>query len=286
MTIATKDTIVITPDGEGGTDQHLIPSLSIANLLQQRDRVIELLESALTQIRQAYDIAQAARLGFPDISVSRDWGGHGRPITGDSANFTERRELCQTCIDAEGWETLLNDSGLRSVMSAAKRQDVDESIRNHKVLALTRETIVATFRTFHESRLEMFEQGVIDCFRKLSWDYKTNLLQKFGKRIIVTYLTSYSTGNFPTCDQLDDLLRVFHVCDGKPEADHRRSTYHLVSQVMRERQQWPTTCANEYFSIRLFRNGNGHVTFTRSDLVQRLNAILAKHFPDALPALK
>lgn len=79
MTIATKDTIVITPDGEGGTDQHLIPSLSIANLLQQRDRVIELLESALTQIREAYDIAQAARLGFPDISVSRDWGGPWSP---------------------------------------------------------------------------------------------------------------------------------------------------------------------------------------------------------------
>ena len=49
---------------------------------------------------------------------------------------------------------------------------------------------------------------------------------------------------------------------------------------------WPKIAENDYFSIRLFKNQNGHVTFTRPDLVTRLNLIIAKHFPHALAAPK
>jgi len=38
--------------------------------------------------------------------------------------------------------------------------------------------------------------------------------------------------------------------------------------------------------IRTFKNGNGHATFTRPDLVERMNLIIAKHYPGALPAPK
>ena len=49
---------------------------------------------------------------------------------------------------------------------------------------------------------------------------------------------------------------------------------------------WPKLAKNDYVSIRLFKNQNGHVTFTRPDLVTRLNRIVATHDPDALPAPK
>ena len=49
---------------------------------------------------------------------------------------------------------------------------------------------------------------------------------------------------------------------------------------------WPKLAENDYVSIRLFKNQNGHVTFTRPDLVTRLNRIVATHDPDALPAPK
>lgn len=41
-----------------------------------------------------------------------------------------------------------------------------------------------------------------------------------------------------------------------------------------------------YLSIRTFKNGNGHVTFKRPDLVEKMNKIIAKHYPGALPAPK
>lgn len=87
-------------------------------------------------------------------------------------------------------------------------------------------------------------------------------------------------------NQLDNLLRVFHLCDGKPEADHRTGAYRLIADAMQRTLGWPKLAENDYVSIRLFKNHNGHVTFKRPDLIQRLNRIIAKHYPNALPEPK
>ena len=245
---------------------------------------MKLFREALDTLQRAHEIADHARLGFPDLSMARDWRGHGLHMTGLDANHATLVERFQATVDAGGWTTLLQDSGIRSLMSAAKRKEVDEAIHTEQVPPLTREAIRATFTQLHESREEMFEQGVIECFRRLSWDYKTNLPRKFGKRMVVTYLTSYGSANYQQCDGLDDLLRVFHLCDGKPEADHRRSCYRLIDEAMRATSEWPKCTKNEYFSITLYKNESGHVTFKRPDLIQHLNRILAKHHPHALAA--
>ena len=280
------ETIFVTPDGDVGQENELIPSLSIANLLQQREAVMILFQEALEKLEQAHAIATAARLGFPDLSMARGWRGHGIRMTGELSNRTTLLETFQACVDAGGWTTLLQDSGMRSIMSASKRKEVDEQIGAEKVLALTRDAIRATFTTLHDSRVDMFEQGVIECFRRLSWDYKTNLPQKFGKRLVMTSLTSYGSANMRQTDHLDDLLRVFHLCDGKPEADHRTGAYRLIADAMQTTSAWPKLAENDYVSVRLFKNQNGHVTFKRPDLVKRLNLIIAKHFPHALAAPK
>jgi hypothetical protein len=35
--------------------------------------------------------------------------------------------------------------------------------------------------------------------------------------------------------------------------------------------------------VRLYRNGNGHVGFKRLDLIDSMNRIIARHYPNALP---
>lgn len=98
---------------------------------------------------------------------------------------------------------------------------------------------------------------------------------------MVSYLGGYSGG---AADHLDDLLRVFHVMDGKPEADHRAGARAMLSQGTRSTHGWPKVAENEYIAVKVFENDNGHVTFKRLDLVERLNTIIAKHYPGALPA--
>ena len=79
---------------------------------------------------------------------------------------------------------------------------------------------------------------------------------------------------------------MFQLCDGKPEADYRHASYRLIPTALQASSVWPKLTENDYVSIRLFKNQNGHVTFKRPDLVMRRNRIIAQHYPDALPAPK
>lgn len=277
-------TIEVNAQGQANEQYELIPSVSIENLLRQRAAVLSLFQKAVDALFEAHAVATAAHLGFPDISLSKDYQGNGISIVGEFSRRAELFVLFQAAMDAGAWRYLMDESGMKSLMSATKRAEFDEQLHGKTIPELTREAIHDTFGALHAARADMFDQGVIECFKHLSWRYKTNLPQKFGKRIIVTYLCSHGGPNHRTTNVLDDLMRVFHVIDGKPEADHRRGCYALIYAAMREQQAWPKNAENNYIAVRLFRNENGHVTFKRPDLIDKLNRIIAKHFPNALPA--
>lgn len=276
-------TLHIDAAGQAAEFHDVVQSISITHLLQQRDAVLERLKQAFGILQEAHDIAVTAHLGFPNIVASKDYRGQSQDVVGQHATDGAALNACRAAIDATAWRYLMDESGMRSLMSASKRREFDDQVSKSHMPELTRESVYATFGALHESRADMFEQGVIECFRKLSWHYKMNLPQKFGKRIILSYL-SYSYGiNHNAADHLDDLMRVFHVLDGKPEADHRQGCYAKLSGACRDQSTWPKNFANDYFEVRLFRNGNGHVCFKRPALVDAMNAIIGRHFPNALP---
>lgn len=166
-------------------------------------------------------------------------------------------------------------------MDATARDTWAKQIAEGEVPELTAANIEATFGQLYEARGDMFERGVLQCFRRLSWDYKTNQPFKFGKRVIVTGLMTGGYAGSRATNELDDLMRVFHVLDGQPEADHRNGMHALISGARHERRR---EAENAYLHLRWFKNGNGHATFKRPDLVDKLNLILAKHYPAALAA--
>lgn len=290
------------------TTSDLVPSVSVENMVNQRAAVLERIGRAVDLIREAATIASAAHLGMPGFTVGIGYGRTtaDRSLAGsrvmpnrDGSTFdreaTEREELDRHIaagVDRAGWAYLMHESGLRSLMDAQARAKWDEAISRGDVPALTAETVRATFQALHASRGEMFERGVISCFRSLSWCYKTNLPQKFGRRVVMTYIrstiaakwgggSSLGHPNYDKCARLDDLSRVFHVLDGKPEPDHRAGWY---SRLNGQRLVTDPPASDGYLSARCFRNGNAHVTLLRADLVDQLNRIIAKHYPGALPA--
>ena len=58
------ETIFVNLDGDAGQENELIPSLSIANLLQQREAVMILFHEALEKLEQAHALAIADSLEF------------------------------------------------------------------------------------------------------------------------------------------------------------------------------------------------------------------------------
>lgn len=262
-----------TPAGIGAGG--LIPSVSIANLLQQRDAVIERVRQACALLREADAIAAAAHIGTPDRALTN--------LTYSRRTLLDALDSVIAHIDAGAWSHLLRESGLRSFMDAKARDEWDKQISAEKTPALSRDNIEATFATLYEQRGEMFERGVVAVFRSLSWNYKTNSPVAFGKRIIVRHVRDYGYIGSRGANSLDDLVRVFCVLDGIPEPDHRQSLYYVINDLDRRGiREWD----GPYFFVRWFLNGNAHLMFKRLDLVERMNAILAKHHPGALPATR
>jgi len=279
----------------------LVKSISVDNLCNQRAAVIERITQATEMLRDAAALAQAAHLGMPMITIATNYSrGNGTPLADArlgtrsdgstwehaAAQRDDVARMIRVGVDAAAWQYLMHESGLRSLMDQKSREKWDKAIYEGDVPELTASNVRSTFKMLHDTRGEMFERGVIACFKSLSWEYRTNLPQRFGKRIVLTHLIS-GCSNANT-DRLEDLNRVFHVLDNKPEPDHRSG---IAAQLHAGGfTSWTRrvigTCGTTYMDIRTFKNGNGHVTFKRPDLVDQLNRIIAKHYPGALPAPK
>lgn len=274
----------------------IVPSISIHNLVAQRDAALACLRKIREAVEEYQRVGEAIKVGegYSSAQFSRAAHKWEEPIS-DGPRYSHRGggehltspgwlAWASKTVDASLWEHLLALSGIRTYMDAKAKADWDEAIEKNTTPPLTVENAFETFRLLHGKRGEFFERGVLQLFRNLSYDYKSNKPQKFGKRIVVRYLV-YNLGSCPehrACEKLDDLVRAFCVLDSKPEPDHRNGVYSGLTAALcsHDVREWQ----NGYVRIRVFKNGNGHMYFLRPDLVDQLNLILHKHHPDALPA--
>ena len=261
----------------------LIKSVSIENLLQKRDAIIE----RFAKVQELAGEIKGLIAMFGDTSVPEfQWEFRGKKhnVTNyySYQNDPDRERKTSAddyrkAIDQLGWKYLMEESGNLALMDAKERDKWRTSLDEYKFPELILENIAATFQDMHATRGEMFDRGVINVFKSLSWEYKTNSPFRLTKKIIIRYFTGYSSSGG---EQVDDLIRCFHVLDGKPIPEYRHS---IRNQIHKFRFEGEDTIENEYVFIKMYGNGNGHVTFKRLDLVTKLNEIVARHFPFHIP---
>jgi hypothetical protein len=260
----------------------IVKSISIENLVNQRQAILAKADQAIGLLKECQALGSSAGTGFPRMEIQSSYRPQRRTfmVTGDFMHAHEEifQEIVRT-VDAGAWNHLMHESGLKTFMDAAAREKWDKQVIEGVIPELTAANIWATFGQNYDARGEMFERGVLACFRSLSWNYKTNLPFKFGKRIILAYFCSYGSPNHDALNKLDDLVRVLHVLDGKREPDHRQGMHCLVWDA---RHAGNTELETDYLHLRWFKKGSAHITFKRQDLVEKMNQILAKHYPNAL----
>ncbi len=109
--------------------QHLVKSVSIANLANQRVAVVERVHAALDLLAEAERIAKTAHLGFPRLVLDDAYVCRGRPsVTGDYAKRDDAEDAIVRVIDVRGWSYLLSESGLRTFMDAHAREQWDRQL--------------------------------------------------------------------------------------------------------------------------------------------------------------
>ncbi len=129
-------------------------------------------------------------------------------------------------LDRELWRDLMQRSGMLSLMDAQTRDTWYRSLEYDNFPEISEANILSTFEQLHQNKDEVFERGVINVFKGLSWDYKTRSPCKFGSKIIVNNLVRWDQWGFHLisgmqADRLADLERMLHLLSGKPIPDNR-----------------------------------------------------------------
>ena len=256
----------------------LIVSTDIDALVARRDAIYRELDEA----EAAFGRAKKLFEDCPDIGAFEYYDGKRVQTPFESLpkirqiEYSESMEELKQSFDAEAWKYLMDASGVGAAMSASARSEWEKQIKARETPPLTKENILATFKDLFVRKEEMFEDGVIEAFRSCSWDHKSNLPVKFGKKVIFTHY--YGDSHL---HKVDDLRRVLHVFDGKPQPDQRTGVWASI-----RRHGSDGLFEDEYVSVERFKNGNVHCRFKKPELTVKLNGILARRFPNALAAPK
>lgn len=86
-------------------------------------------------------------------------------------------------LDRSIWRDLMKKSGMLSLMDAQAREQWYNSLEKDDIPAVSEANILSTFEQLHQSKGEVFERGVINVFKGLSWDFKTNSPASLGRKL-------------------------------------------------------------------------------------------------------
>jgi hypothetical protein len=283
--MSTALSMVIEP--EVLTDHtEVICSTSIERIVTGRNTALAQIEALIHQLEDISVTTISIGGG-----VARDWA-----MRQDFRCGCWLMEKAETAIpvitrhlDRGIWQDLMKKSGMLSLMDAQAREQWYRNLEGDNIPAISEANILSTFEQLHQSKDEVFERGVINVFKGLSWHYKTNSPCRFGKKVIISNLVSYNQWGFTLNhgyrrDQLADLERMLHLLEGKPLPDNRSDITTRLYEHIRANPQMAKVYEDEYFSMKYFMKGSAHLTFKKPALMDKMNDIIAKHYPGMLAA--
>lgn len=83
-----------------------------------------------------------------------------------------------------------------ALMDAQARDQWHKNLEEGDLPAISKANILSTFEQLHLNKMDVFERGIINVFKGLSWDYKTNSPCSFGKKIIINNLVTHNRWGF------------------------------------------------------------------------------------------
>ncbi|VEE73825.1 DUF4942 domain-containing protein [Yersinia pseudotuberculosis] len=267
----------------GHTD--VICSTSIERIITVRNTALVQIDALIHQLEDISAITNSIGGG-----IAKDWAMRQDFRCGSW--LMEKTETGMKAItrnlDRSIWRDLMLKSGMLSLMDAQARDQWYRNLEGDNIPAISEANILSTFEQLHQQKDDVFERGVINLFKGLSWHFKTNSPCQFGKKIIMSNLVSCNQWGFTLNhgsrrDQLADLERMLHLLDGKAIPDNRGDVTSRLYEHIRANPHIAKVYEDDYFSIKYFMKGSAHLKFRKLSLIDKMNAIVAKHYPDVLP---
>lgn len=242
-------------------------------------------QSAEREIRAAFTQIAAAETS---LNAAFTLGGNctmhvrGRYHRGDIdfADPTDSLEaLARTC-----WGHIVDRLELRRVLSDVKWRELEEHLRRGALPEITEANVSAFAAQYMSALPELFAEKVTESFEWIRprqdtprADYKTNqrnATYEIGEKVVLMHVVgagflggmrvgSYAQG------KLSALESVFRALDGQGYGTKNHYS-DLETAVNASKDGRAST---DYFDVRVFKNGNMHLTFRRADLLAQFNRI-------------
>lgn len=278
----------------------LIHGTITARVVGLRDAAIAKAREAAETIERGHALAREASRLLSSAVTDADgnvhaigWRAQSEPYQSLFTRFNAEQAATafREHADASIWHSLMRMSGIEDLMDKKLKDEFRRSLESDAVPEVSEDNIQATFAKLVEDRDLIFARGLARAFINLDRRFKSHDGFKIGSRIIITRVfNEYGHENYHSnaFDTIADVERVFAVLDG-----NRPDARALKARVMEDRGRGydPRQSVTEstYFRIKGFMNGNVHLWFTRDDLVEKANRVLADYYgavlPDAVPDL-
>lgn len=242
---------------------------TLTDLLLARDDALRLIADARRSTEMAKDLLDR----------------HGRYLMPRGAQLPEGDERVRWELDCSMWRRAFDLTGFKQLMDAEAVAEFEKGLSPHPP-EFTEANIRATFIDLQSKSGEMFRRGVVNVFRYLSDDYRTNAAEPFriGRKVVMSWMVgpSFKRGlrvryGQPS-DKLNDIDRVFKTLDGKQFQP--RSLESAMNAAFEQKEVFE----DDYYRAKAFKNSNLHVEFKRLDLLDKVNEQIAEHYADgALP---
>lgn len=177
-------------------------------------------------------------------------------------------------VDRRMWRQTMEISGFNKYMDKVARNEFTDSLEKSPPefnIDNVRNTLISSY-----NQADTFmKRGIVQLFRNLGAQYKTNDAFKISKKIILrnwfTVFCGSLSVNYNQEPEMNDLDRVVRTLDGKEFKEHHfsQSMRKMISSMEYE---------DEYFKIKAFKNGNAHLWLKREDITDKINDIIAEYY--------
>lgn len=242
--------------------------VSLNDLLDARDQAIRLHKDARRLNEQARETLAVV-------------GSYLMPHSGE---FRDSLERALIELDRSLWRRAFDLTGFTQLMDAEAVAEFERSL-SPKPPEFTDATIRATFIDLHQKAGHMFRRGIVNVFRYLSDDYKTNAKEVFriGRKCVMTWMVgpSFKRGlqiKIGSGDKLNDIDRIIKTVDGKPFKP--RELEYAMNVAFEKGEVYEC----DYYRAKGFKNGNLHLEFKRGDLLELMNEQIAIYYGENILA--
>lgn len=195
--------------------------------------------------------------------------------------FRDNKDIVERNLTESYWRRAFDVSGIGQYMDAQAKRLFEDGLRGTPP-AFTPANLRDTLVTAASNKDEMFTRGLVNLFRRLSGNYKSNSAFEIGRRMVVQYITEPAIMGgleiaYRAFDEINDLDRVLCTVAGR-----RFERGQLISEMT---TAWKA--GNDYvgYGMRIqgYKNGNIHI-YLDAQLRKRLNTIIAEYYGLALAA--